>query len=276
MTAVNLYPWVRSNAGASAPYVFPGKVQAGSTQEIKRGEICVFNETSGYWVPVNAVADAVYNLAIANEEQKSDGLERYMEFIAPREDDVFEFVLAAAGQRSIGDILTLTASDSQKLTYDVDGVPVATITGFQNYPEEGTTHLSISYAEVSFLPVVSHYYKTIVGRSLKKIITTAADLTLKAEDIGAVVHVTAAKTVTAPSNVPAGWWFDMVVGSDNAAVFDPKPDTACVYIAGAKQAAGKYISMTDIADFARFIFNGTDWIAVFSISGADGDITVEG
>ena len=83
MAAVNKFPFVKNLRGAEM-LVFPGKVQAGSTQAIKAGEICTFNETAGYFVPVDAVADRHYSLAIAYEEQKAADLARYMNFIALR------------------------------------------------------------------------------------------------------------------------------------------------------------------------------------------------
>ncbi|OPY78283.1 MAG: hypothetical protein A4E65_02306 [Syntrophorhabdus sp. PtaU1.Bin153] len=275
MAAVNKFPFVKNLRGAEM-LTFPGKVQAGSTQAIKAGEICTYDETSGYFIPADAVADRRYSLAIANEEQKADGLARYMEFIALRPDDVFEFAVDAAAQLTLGDGLELTASDSQKLTRDVDGDAVAVVVGKDNYPETGTTLGYRSYAQVSFLPVYSYWEQNVLKGKLKKLISTAADITLKPEDCGAVVFVTAAKTVTLPSaTVPIGWNVTVVVGADAAVVIDPKPDTACIYIKGAKQAAGKYISMTDIADYVELMWDGTDWIAVASLSGADADITVE-
>ncbi len=272
--AVNKQPWLK-NLSNQNKLIFPGKVQAGSSATIKRGEICTYDETSGYFIPANAAADRRYSLAIANKEQKADDLARYMEFIALRPDDVFEFALDASAQIELGDGLELTASDSQKLTRDVDGDAVAFVVNIDNYPEEGTTLLYRSYAQCVFNPVYSYWMQRVLKNRLMKVITTADDMTLKIEDCGAVVLVTAAKTVTAPSNVPAGWNFKFVVGADAAAKFDPKPDTAAVYIKGAKQTAGMYVSMTDIGDFAEFVFDGTDWIAVNSISGADADITIE-
>ena len=111
MAAVNLYPWVRNLNGTDKPLILPGKVQAGSTAAIKRGEICTFNETSGYFIPANAVADSQYSLAIANEEQKSTDLERYMEFIMLRKEDVFEITLAAGvDPQSVSVIVSLSTS----------------------------------------------------------------------------------------------------------------------------------------------------------------------
>jgi len=277
--AVNKSPWLKNLSGAIKPLLFPGKVQAGATAAIKRGEICTFNETSGYFTPADAVADRCYALAIANEEQKAADLERYMEFIALRPDDVFEFILDASAQVALGDALELTASDSQKLTRDVDGDGVAFVVGIDNYPESGTTMLYRSYAQVVFNPAYSYWCQTVLKTGLKKVMAKTAAYTLTPEDLGAVVTNKGASgsvTITAPSAiVPVGWWFDMAVMADQAFVFDPKPDTASCYVKGAAQTAGKYVSVTDIGDFVRWVWDGTDWLGYLSISGADGDITVE-
>jgi hypothetical protein len=278
--AVNKHPWIRNIFGAASPLIMHGKVQAGSTQAIKRGEICVYNETSGYWVPANAAADYIYSLAIANEEQKAADLERYMEFIAIRDGDVFEFALDAAAQVEVGNGLELTSSDSQTLTLDVDGNAVATVVGFQNYPDAGTTLRNISYAEVAFLPEFSYLYKNIMPRNLKKIIVATAAITLKMEDCGAIVTNKGAGdtvVITAPgATVPVGWWFTQVCGAAQAFRFDPKPDTAKCIIKGGIQTAGKYVGITEEADFIDWVWDGTDWIGFRSISGADDEIDVEG
>ncbi len=273
--AVNKSPWIKNLSGQVAPLTFPGKVQAGSTQAIKRGEICTYDETSGYWIPVDAVADCRYNLAIANEEQKADGLARYMEFIALRPDDVFEFALDAAAQVEIGDGLELTASDSQKLTRDVDGNAVAVSVGIDNYPESGTTLLSRSYVQAIFLPPFSFWEMWVKKTGLKKYIDVTTAYTLKVGDLGAVITSTGGATITAPSGVvPVGWFVDIVCIAAAAILFDPKPDTASVIIKGAVHTAGNTVSITDEADFMRLMWNGTNWVATASISGADGDITL--
>jgi len=278
--AVNKYPWIRNLMGAPKPLIIMGLVQAGSTQEIKRGEICTFNETATYFQPVDAEADKAYSLAIANEEQKAAGLARYMEFMAIRKYDVFEFQLAAARQCVLGDNLKLTASDAQKLTYDADGDGVAHVVGIQNYPEEGTTLGSISYAEVAFNPAFSYFEKNMIPANLQKVLIITDDYAPTLEDCGALICSkgdAGSSTVTMPNGVvPVGWWVDLLVGADQVLVIDPKPDTAQIYIKGAAQAAGKYISMTDIGDFAKLVWDGTDWLASVSLSGADADITVEG
>ena len=274
--AVNKYPWAKHLGGDTKPLVFPGKVQAGSSAAIKRGEICTYDETTGYFIPANAVADRRYALAIANEEQKAADLERYMGFIALRPEDVFEFELDASAQVALGDGLELTASDSQKLTRDVDGDAVAFVVGQANYPESGTTLRSIGHALVSFNPVYSYWMQRVLKNRLYKLITSTTDMTPKIEDCGAVIMATGAQTITLPSGiVPIGYNLKVIVGADAAVVIDPKPDTAGIYIKGALQAAGKYISMTDIGDFVELVWDGTDWIAVNSLSGADADISVE-
>lgn len=275
MTAVNKSPWIRNLVGAPV-LLFPGKVQAGSTQAIKKGEICTYDETSGYFIPLDAVADARYSLAIANEEQKAADLERYMEFIALRPEDVFEFVLDASAQIVLGDGLEPTASDSQKLTRDVDGNAVAFYVGTDNYPQSGTTMLYRSYGQVIFNPVHSYWMQRVLKNNLKKVITTAASITLKVEDCGAVVLVTDAATITLPSGtVPIGWNVKLVDCADVVMTVDPKPDTAGIIIKGsAPHTAGNTISVTDAGDFMELLWDGTNWVAVNSISGADGDITL--
>lgn len=275
MTAVNLYPWVSNLNGATKPLIFKGKVQAGSTAAIKRGEICTYDETSGYFIPADAVADYVYSLAIANEEQKADGLARYMEFMAIRADDVFEFALDASVQICLGDGLTLTASDSQKLTRDLDGYAVAFSVGDNNYPEVGTTLRYASYAQVVFNPIYSYWCQRVLNRNLKRYVDFTTAVTPKIEDCGTVYTSTGGGTITAPSGiVPIGWYIDVVCVAAAAVIFDPKPDTASVIIKGAVHTAGNTVSITDEGDFMRLMWNGTNWVATMSISGADGDITL--
>lgn len=275
--ATNKAPWSRNLDGAIKPYLFPGKVQAGSTQAIKAGEICIFNETSGYWVPVDAAADHIGPLAVSNEEQKATDSARYMEFQAPRQGDVYEFALSAAASIALGD--GLIVSDSQTLTRDVDGLAMGVSVSQDNYPQTGTSLTSKSFVEMTFLPSRSYYYTNILQSGLKKVMAKTAAYTIKLEDNGAIITNKGASgsvTLTAPTSVvPVGFHIKMAVMADQAFVFDPKPDTAKVYIKGAGQTAGMYLSMTDIGDFAELVWDGTDWLAVNSISGADADITIE-
>jgi len=277
--ASNKYPWSHSILDPTKPFIFPGKVQAGSSQAIKCGELCAYNETSGYFVPVDAVADYVYSLAIAAEEQKSDDSARYMDFIAPREGDVFEFTLSAAASIELGDAVILVASQSQQLARDVDGFIVGTSAGMDNYPQEGTTLRSKSTVQAMIHPAFSYFYKNILQRDVVKVMHKTAAYTLKLEDNNATITnfgATGSVTLTAPSGVvPVGFNFKQVVAAAQAFVFDPKPDTASCIVQGAVQAAGKYVSMTDEGDFIHWVWDGTNWIAEASISGADADITIE-
>lgn len=280
MTATNKSPWIGNLDGADHPLIMPGQVQAGSTQEIKRGEICVFDETSGYFVPLDAVADVYYSLAISYEEQQSDDAARYMDFIMAREMDVFQLPLSEAAQIALGDALIPVASNSQQVAQDVDGATAFALSvGDDNYPQAGTDLASKSYAQFCINPQFSYLYQYVLRRQLRKIVVIGANYTVLPGDLGAVITNKGdggTITVTAPNaTVPRGFWFDLAVMADQAVRFDPKPDTAKVYIKGAAQTAGKYVSMTDIGDYARFMWDGTDWLAIFSISGADDDITVE-
>ena len=275
MTAVNKSPFLKNLSNAPI-ILFPGKVQAGSTATIKRGELCTYDETSGYFTALDAVADMRYSLAIANEEQKAGDLERYMEFQALRPDDVFEFELDASVQIALGDGLEPTASNSQKLTRDIDGNAIAFSVAIDNYPESGTTMLYRSYGQVVFNPAFSYWMQRVMKNNLKKVISTAASITLKIEDCGAVVLVTDTATITLPeANVPIGWNVKLVVCADVVMTVDPKPDTAGIFIKGsAPHTAGNTISVTDAGDFMELVWDGTNWVAVNSISGADGDITL--
>lgn len=278
--ATNKYPFVKNIYGDDAPLIMPMKAAAGSTRTFKMGEILTYNENSGVVTAVNAVADAAYSLVIAAEEQKSDDPARYVPCFMLREGDVFEFELAAAASVAYGDGLTLTASQSQQLTRDVDGVAVAMSVGTDNVPHVGTTLTSKSYAQCMFHPEFSYWHKNVMQKSLRKIMAKTADYTVALEDCGAVITnkgASGAVVLTAPNAVvPVGFWFDQVVATAQNFDFDPKPDTAKCIVKGAQQAAGKYVRIADEGDFIRWMWDGTDWIAVNSISGADGDITVEG
>lgn len=279
MAATNKSPWIKNIFGAGQPLIFMGAVQAGTTAPIKRGEICTYNETTGYFIPATASTDAIYSLAIANEEQKAADLAGYMEFIALREGDVFEFLLASARAVTLGDPLALTSADSQKLTYDADGVAVATVVSSSHYPEHGagTTIRSQTYAQVMFRRQYSYLYKNIMRSEGQKVIRTATSLTLLPEDCGACVLVSNTATITMPNAVvPDGWWVEIVAIAAVVVTIDPKPDTASIVIKGAVHTAGNTISFTDEGDFVKLLWDNVNqyWVAVNSISGADGDITL--
>jgi len=283
MTAVNKDPFVRTTRKDGLPSVFKGLVQAGSTQAIKIGEICTWDETTGYFVPVDAVADHRYILAIAKEEQKSSGraeltASRYIEFYSLDPADQFEFELDAARSLALGDPFTLTASNSQKLTAGAGAFAVAINVDDGHYPqEEDTTIRNRSYAIVSFNPSISWwgYRLNQSMRPGRRVISTADDLTLKESDMyNTIILVTAAKTITLAAVKP-GMDFIIVSTGANVVVISPNANDK-IRIAGAQladdtdidndaaEAAGDYVHfMTESAD--GFIALGvpvTTWLTV--------------
>jgi hypothetical protein len=204
----NKDPFVCSLSGG-LPHEFLGLVQAGATQAIKIGEICYWNGT--YWVPVSAVAHHRYPLAIAKEEQKAAGRSeltgsRYIRFYALHPDDVFEFEIDAARSLAVGDTFTLTASNSQKLTYSAGAFAVAVNVDFGHYPqEEDTTIQNQSYARVAFNPACSYWgWKMSQGmRSGRRVISVSANETLAEADMyNTLILFTGAATATLPAVKP--------------------------------------------------------------------------
>jgi len=209
--ATNKDPFVYSRNKDGKPVMFKGLVQAGSTQAIKRGELCTWNETTGYFIPVNAVADHRYWLAIAAEEQKASGRPeltaiRYIDFYALHPNDIFEFALAAAAAIAYGDPYTLTAADSQKLTAAVGAFAVAISVGDGNYPqEEDTTLRNQSYGRFSFNPAVTWWGNRMSQevRGGRKVIAVAATATLKESDMyNSLILMSGDSTITLPAVKP--------------------------------------------------------------------------
>lgn len=276
--AVNKDPFLYSKNKYGQPTTFLGLVQAGSDQEIKVGEICTWDETTGYFVPADAVADHRYMLAIAKEEQKSSGRaelvnSRYIEFYALDPNDVFEFEIDAARSLAIGDPFTLTASDSQKLTYGAGAFAVAIQVGFGHYPqEEDTTIANQSYAQVSFNPACTWwgFRMSQLVRGGRRVISTGDNLTLKESDCyNTLVLVTAAKTITVPAVKPGMDFIVMSTGA-NAVNVDPD-DSDKIRLLGAQldngdkltsgSSAGDAVQLiTESADgFCAFLLNGSTW-----------------
>jgi len=211
MTAVNKDPFVHSKSKDGKPSIFKGLVQAGGSQVIKIGEICTWDETTGYFVPVNAVADHRYMLAIAKEEQKAAGraeltAARYIDFYSLDPADVFEFELDAARSLAIGDPFTLTASDSQKLTYGAGAFAVAINVDCGHYPqEEDTTIRNQSYTRVSFNPAVTWwgFRMSQLVRGGRRVIAVAADATIKESDMyNTLILISGTTTITLPAVKP--------------------------------------------------------------------------
>lgn len=247
MAAINKPAFRYSKSKNGNPDIFKGLVQAGASQTIKIGELCYFNGT--YWTPVTAVADSRYMLAIADEEQKAIGRAeltaiRYIDFYSLHPDDVFEFAIDAARALALGDTFTLTASDSQKLTYGAGDYAVAMNVSCSHYPqEEDTTIRNQSVAFVTFNPQNTDWglKRSLDIRKGRRVISTAVDLILKETECygGTLVLVTSNKTVTIPA-IKAGMDFLVMGTGSNIIKVDP-PDTTQIRLAGAQLTAGHTI-----------------------------------
>lgn len=274
MTAINKDPFVRTKNKDGLPDVFKGLVQAGITQAIKVGEICCFNKTAGYWEPVALEADFIYALSIAKEEQKAADGSRYIDFYSLHPDDEFEFAIDAARALALGDRFVLTTADSQNLSYSAVKQPVARSVDYGHYPqEEDTTIRNRSYAVVSFMPNVSAWGLLINGCGLgkEKVIESATALTLYPEMSGLVIHnigATGASAHVLPvaGTAPAGCHFTAyaVVAQDQG--FAPGAASA-IYIAGAKQADDKEVTVDAIGDCLKVIADlNHDWVGIVGVS----------
>lgn len=251
--------------GGGLPTVFRGLVQAGGTQAIKIGEICTWDETTGYFKPADAVADHRYPLAIAKEEQKAAGRgeltgARYLEFYALDPLDVFEFELAAAESLVLGNPYTLTASDSQKLTAAEGAFAVAINVDFGHYPqEEDTTIANQSYARVSFNPAVSYWgLKMSQGmRPGRRVITISGAETLKESDMyNTLVLIGGAYTVTLPAVKPG---MDAIFMNTTGDDINIDPNAADkLRLNGALLDNGDKIANTTVGDWAHILTESAD------------------
>jgi hypothetical protein len=278
-------PWKYNLDGATQPLVVRGLVQDGSTQAIKSGELLNWNETSGYWAPVDAAADILYNLGFSEGEIDSDNAPaaRYARIIIARPGDVFEIPLAAAAAVELGHNYEPTGTNSQTATLDADGDPVFCQVGQSNYPEAmkkgGTTVASIANGFFTMNKMYS-YYKQMVrdGTTHMRVIGVTAATTLLEEWSGALIHNISATTdrqVDLPQNCPIGTFFRFVAGSANA--MQVHSAGGGIIVKGGKQADSKICSVTDEGDFLHVVCVGVnDWLSFSNIGGADSEITVEG
>lgn len=281
--ATNKHPFVRSRSKDGLPSVFKGLVQAGSTQAIKVGEICNWDDTTGYWVPIDAVADHRYVLAISKEEQKASGraeltAERYIDFYALAPEDEFEFVLAAAESLLLGNPYTLTASDSQKLTAAAGAFAVAINVDDGHYPqEEDTTVRNRSYAIVSFNPAVTWwgYRLNQSMRAGRKVLAIAGSEELKESDMyNTLALVATTATVTLPAVKPA---MDIIIVSVTAAVVTISPNASDkIRVKGALLADDKDIdndtaggSTATAGDTVQLITEGADGFCAINVEGSN-------
>jgi len=275
MAAVNKDSFCYSRSKDGLPVVFKGLVQAGSTQAIKIGEICTWDETTGYFKPVDAVADHRYMLAIAKEEQKASGRgelvnARYIDFYALCPDDVFEFPLAAAQSLALGDPFTLTASDSQKLTAGAGAFAVAINVGDDHYPqEEDTTIRNQSYARVSFNPAVTWWGLRMsqVVRHGRRVISVADTATLKESDMYNTLILLSGegKIITLPAVKPG---MDVIfVNSDGGSQTINPNNNDKIRLDGALLDDGDAITQTTVGYSCRLITESADGFCCLSVPG---------
>lgn len=281
--ASNKDPFVRSRSSDGKASQFMGLVQAGSTQEIKTGEICCFNKTAGYWIPVSATSDYIYALAIAHEEQKSDDSARYISFYSLHPNDEFEFEINAARALAVGDRFTLTSLASQKLTYSATSFPVARCVDYGHYPSTGTTIRNRSYAVVTFSVECTYWGLIQSGEGLHKpkIFNSTSSATLYTEQSGLIlINTGAAGTAihVLPQSCPAGTTFTAQCATAYDTGFAPGAAGA-IYIEGAKQTDDKNVTVDAIGDSLRVTSDGNgDWFGeaiITSAADATGAIDVE-
>jgi hypothetical protein len=274
MAAVNKDPFVYRKGGG-LPSIFRGLVQAGATQAIKIGEICTWDETTGYFKPANAVADHRYMLAIAKEEQKATARgeltgARYIEFYSLDPMDVFEFPLAAAESLALGNPYTLTASDSQKLTAAAGAFAVAINVDDGHYPQEAdTTIANQSYARVSFNPAVTWFGLKMSQcmRPGRRIITVATSETLKESDMyNTLVLLTGAATVTLPAVKP-GMDAIFINASGDDMNIDPNAADK-IRLDGAQLDDGDKIANTTIGHWVNLITESADGFVAIGPTGS--------
>jgi len=265
MAATNKDPFVYSNRKDGKPHMFKGLVQAGSTQAIKRGEICTWNETTGYFIPIDAVADFRYPLAIAAEEQKASGrhelvASRYIEFYSLHPEDVFEFPIAAAAGVAVGDPYTLTATTTQTLTAGAGAFAVAIVVDDSHYPqEEDTTIRNQSYARFSFNPAVSYWgfrFSQLVNPGRRVLAVTATATLLEGDMYNSLILISGTTTITLPAVKPG---MDAIFVNIDGADQNINPNTAdAIRLNGAVLTAGNQIAQTTIGFSVQLLTESAD------------------
>ncbi|MCK4717667.1 MAG: hypothetical protein KAT70_03270 [Thermoplasmata archaeon] len=255
--------------------MFLGLVRAGSDQAIKVGEICNWNETTGYHAPINAVADHRYWLSIAAEEQKASvgrtgalNGERYMPFYALHPNDVFEFELDAAAAWTVGAPFTL-ATDSQQLTSGAGDFAVASGADTEHYPqEEDTTIRSVSHARVTFNPAVTWWGNRMsqVVRPGRKVIAVASTATILESDMyNSLILISGTTTITLPAVKP-GMDAEFINIDGATQNIDPNGSDK-IRLDGALLDDGDKISQTTIGFKCQLITEGVDGFTCLSAVG---------
>jgi len=275
MAPINKDPFRYSKSKDGNPDIFKGLVQAGATQAIKIGEYCYFNGT--YWTPVTAVAHGRYMLAISKEEQKVAGRAeltaiRYIDFYSLHPADVFEVAINAARSLAVGDTFTLTASDSQKLTYGAGDYAVAINESCSHYPqEEDTTIRNQSVAFVTHNPQNTFWglKRSLDVRKGRRVISSAGNITLIETDCygGTIVLITSTGTVTVPP-VKSGMDF-LVISTTAAAVHVDPDDDDQIRLTGAQLTAGNKLTSNSAAgDAVRLFAEDADGFCAIIMQGA--------
>jgi hypothetical protein len=271
--AVNKDPFVYSNRKDGKAHMFRGLVAAGVA--IKRGEFCTWNETTGYFAPLDAVADFRYPIALAAEEQKTSGRHeliaaRYIEFYSLDPEDIFEFELAAARALAVGDPFTFTASTTQKLTYAAGAFSVAHCVDDSHYPqEEDTTIRNQSYAKVSFNPAVSYwgFRFSKLGRSGgRKVIAmgSTADM-LEGDMYNTLILISGTTDLSLPPVKPG---MDVIFINTDAATQKINPDdNDTIRVDGAHLSAGNSITQTTQGYQCQLLTESVDGFVCISVPG---------
>ena len=161
--AVNLQPYAKEVNGRSA-WVLNLPVAAGSSQTIKRGEICEIS--SSVWTPITGDDAFTAELAVAFHEIKATSLAGYYPFIIPRPGDLFEFQLAAAAAAARGanlfystsQVLATSGSNTFGDVVDHAGVPRQQGNNDVGDPaDRGSTIASASFVLMTFKASTSYY-----------------------------------------------------------------------------------------------------------------------
>lgn len=274
MTTVNKMPLSYEKV---SKIMFKGLVKAGSTQAIKMGEIVCLNKTyAGYFSPYATITkDYIYPLAITAEEQKSTDLERYITMYALAPWDIFEFSIAAARSLALGDNFVVTTSNSQQLTYDLDGSALASQFDYGHYPQKtDTTIRNRSVAQVSFNPAYTYYglIMTKLGWNGRKVVNAITALTLYDFMSGLIItnlglgadsciHVL-------PTTPILGTRFTVMCQAAFDTGFEVGSQGA-FFVEGAKQTDDKNITIDALGDSLTVTYVGDgDWFAETSITSA--------
>ena len=163
MAARNKPPAVQALRGSVDPFKLKLPVQAGSTQAIKQGEICVLRDPEDYStypiIPaVDGDKDCIF--VIAWEEQKATDAARLMQFVLPTPDMAFKFALNTGTAINVGDKLGI--HDSQTLKVATSAIiagamvmtPVNATPTWQTVTEVWAVFLQVNIDKLETFPLI--------------------------------------------------------------------------------------------------------------------------